>query len=1356
MVIWLSGLGVCLALAAGALLLDESMYRDAKRRAWQDLAGVAVAVRDDLASRMQSGGRSLEESLPQVERFRLILERLSGNPIAILGPGGRLLLPRPGPAAATPQDPWTPEVLQRISAAGGTPALEFRHAGEEVFVAMREVAAVANQENTLRVLVLGTPARLFADLDGRRRQLAASTVALVVLLLVMTGLVSAYVSNRLRWSAALEQREARLAVSEAQLLEAQTMAKVGSWEMGNGPDSFVATQGFYDIHQVTAGTAPRSLEDYVARFLVDPGDVSQARAHLAGGMPDQPVHGVRHVRLDDGTRKWIEFKFVPLFDAQGRKTGARGVVRDITAEHEALAEMAQRTAELEQAKEIAGLGTWSMDATDGALRTCAQMMRIYGTTASNHPKTMREWAERFLPDEDKAEFWPQLEACFHCRPFDRERRIISQDGQVRWIRTIAKPEFDASGRLVRYHGITLDVTPAKTALLALASRTAQLERAQQLGRMGSWVWNIETDRVEFSAQHRAIYGLPQEGPAHTMSEWIERHGDPEEKAQALARLALARQGHSLNDTRRVRDAHGRPMWIHVVAEPVRDATGRVVMVNGITRDITGEKRREAELMETARRLYAAQRIARLGHFHWDLATDQVETFGAYDQVFGLTPGRRFRTMREWHEQYCHPDDREAGDLGHAGAAEAGHGYTIERRSRMPDGSYRWVEISGEPVHDAAGRLTAYRGVVRDIHDAKTAQQQLAESEARFRLISESMHEHVALHDPAGRILYNSPSTRTLLGYSASKSIGLDPFGNVHPQDVDRVRGELTRFVSSSQQEPLKIEMRFRHRAGHFIWLETVVVPVRDAGGTLLHFQSSSRDITARRIAEDQLRESEERFRMLTEVSSDWYWETDDGHRISFLSVEVNPEIRIRREDALGRTRWEAFPDALTEDEWARHRATLAAREPFQGQVLRVREGGQVVGYSSISGRPVFGPDGRFLGYRGTGRDISRIKRAEQRLADSEQRLRLITQNIQDIVSVHDLNGKLAYLSPSFEAVTGRSAASVSHSVRRLFHPEDRRLAWEAFGIAARSPAGASTVTARLLHASGRHLWFEAHMMQVAGLDGTPQVQIVSRDVTRKHEAERQLERRTAELARTNRQLAVEVQQRQELERNVLMTIEMELARVGLELHDQLGQDLTGVSLMVKTLERRLAESSPGHAANALKISELVNNTIRHTRMISHGLSPYIWGSDGLTAALSQLASDITALGVVEVRCDLDRSVDIRDELAARSLYRIAQEASNNALKHSRATRIDITLRRRHGAVILKVSDDGVGSLPDTQSGPSAESRFHSIRHRCSVIGASMAVRHPRRGGTSVRIQWQNPAATPAPAGAVSSREESSA
>ncbi len=1076
--IGLGGLAACIVLAIVTFRLNEAMHDDALRRAWQDLGALADVAYEEMQPAFHDGLPRPEALAERFSRVKRTLYRLEPMHLAMAGKQGLV-------AANTLDTGELPTLDERLLPAlknAGWPSEFEAHApGGRYFVAFRPLPTASGSKAHLGIVAWVEHDLMLAEFHEQRRQLAISILGIAAMLVSMTVLLAAYVRNKLAFNAELQLREARLAASEALLLEAEKLAEIGSWEIGETPQSFVATRGYYAIYQVDAKTAPVSDEAYISRFLVEPEDIRRAREQVALIATGAPAHGLRHVRLDDGTRKWLEFHVIPLADASGRRVGARGVVRDVTEARNAHAALEARTTQLQQAKEIAGMGTWSMEVADGTLTICAQMRRILGTGIEDAPRTLREWALRFILLEEQPEFLALLDAHFHGKPFDREQRIVTGDGRQCWIRTIAEPEFDGRGNVCRYNGVTLDITFYKTAMRNLAEKTAQLERAQQLGRMGSWYWDVQTDRVDLSAQHRTIYGMDSETVVATMQEWVNRCAPPEESALALETLNRARSGQSLNVERRARNLAGQDMWIHAITEPVFDQDGKVIGVTGISRDITEEKLSQLALEEASRRLHEAQRIARLGYFYWDLKTDRIDPFGEFDAVFGIDAQRRFHTMREWELDYCHPDDRPTEDLRAEGAAQA---YQVQRRTRLPDGHYRWVEISGEATLDSQGRIAGYRGVVRDIHEPKSMQLQLSESEQRFRLIA---------------------------------------------------------------------------------------------------------------------------------------------------------------------------------------------------------------------------------------------------------------QNMQDIVSLHDLNGKVTFLSPSFHAVTGHQGSIASGSVRRMFHPDDRREAFGAFGRIARSSSGSTTVTARLRHADGRYLWFESHITHVAG-PGAPKVQIVSRDVTRKREAEQQLARRTAELARINRQLAVEVRQRQELERNVLMTIEMELARVGLELHDQLGQDLTGISLMAKTLERRLAERAPDIAANALRISELVNNTIRHTRMISHGLSPYIWGSNGLAAALSQLASDIQALGVVDIHVRIDPEIGIRDELVARNLYRIAQEASNNALKHSHAARLTLELSRRGPAVTLKVTDDGIGGIEADTGAVAADSRFHSIRHRCSVIGAELSIRHPRRGGTEVKIQWHNPLA----------------
>ena len=494
-------------------------------------------------------------------------------------------------------------------------------------------------------------------------------------------------------------------------------------------------------------------------------------------------------------------------------------------------------------------------------------------------------------------------------------------------------------------------------------------------------------------------------------------------------------------------------------------------------------------------------------------------------------------------------------------------------------------------------------------------------------------------------------------------------------------------------------------------------------------------------AGEALRASEERFRALTEISSDWFWETDKEHRFTFLSIETTIEYKTKRADILGKTRWELFPDAMTPQEWAVHDEILAARRPFQRMLTRTfnRATGEVSGFFSLTGRPMFDTRGAFIGYRGIGRDITSIKMAERKIAESEARFRLITHNMRDIVVLMRPDGKTIYLSPSFTRVTGRDIeASLREEPAVFFHPDDFVWVQQEFARCATGEREGKQppLTYRFRHADGQYIWLEGQLHLVRDDKGQPEhIQISAREVTSRMQAEIAVTAKTRELKVANVALENEVRSRQELERNILLAIEKELEQVGLELHDELGQDLTGIALLTKTLAQKLIDKNPEEAKLASRISALVNRTIGHTRMIAHGLSPYIWGNDGLVAALRQLASDVNSLEAVKCDARIPTAVTIADEVVALTLYRIAQEAVNNALKHGKAGKIRIALTRTSRGIELTVSDNGIGHTFAEQEVES-QPRLHSIRHRCRAIDATLSIGKGRLGGTIVRVAWR--------------------
>jgi PAS domain S-box-containing protein len=185
--------------------------------------------------------------------------------------------------------------------------------------------------------------------------------------------------------------------------------------------------------------------------------------------------------------------------------------------------------------------------------------------------------------------------------------------------------------------------------------------------------------------------------------------------------------------------------------------------------------------------------------------------------------------------------------------------------------------------------------------------------------------------------------------------------------------------------------------------------------------------------EQVLRATHERFRDLVALSSDWYWEQDANLRFTRMSEEILPRGGLRPESTLGKLRWELPIVGVSEDEWNLHRALLERREPFSDFVYQmVNEAGERRWYS-ISGKPLFGATGEFIGYRGTGRDITERKRAEEVRAH----LAAIIENSSDAIISRRLDGTILSWNAAAERLLGYSAAeAIGKSIAIIMPPGD--------------------------------------------------------------------------------------------------------------------------------------------------------------------------------------------------------------------------------------------------------------------------------------------------------------------------------
>jgi PAS domain S-box-containing protein len=204
---------------------------------------------------------------------------------------------------------------------------------------------------------------------------------------------------------------------------------------------------------------------------------------------------------------------------------------------------------------------------------------------------------------------------------------------------------------------------------------------------------------------------------------------------------------------------------------------------------------------------------------------------------------------------------------------------------------------------------------------------------------------------------------------------------------------------------------------------------------------------------------------------------------------------------------------------------------------------------------------------------------------------------------------------------------------------------------------------------------------------------------------------------------------QQLIREIIEISGREQIRIGQDLHDGLSQHLTGIAFLSKVLEQKLAAQSSTEAVPAKEITQLVNQSIEMTRGLARGLSPVALGEDGLLLSLRELSDTVTSMFGIRCLFTGDAAVVIASNTTATHLFRIAQEAVNNAVKHGHARQIVISLAANHARTVLTIEDDGVGLASPSDRGKGMG--LHIMSYRARMIGASLNVESMPPAGTTV-------------------------
>ncbi|HYE44457.1 MAG TPA: PAS domain S-box protein [Caulobacter sp.] len=318
-----------------------------------------------------------------------------------------------------------------------------------------------------------------------------------------------------------------------------------------------------------------------------------------------------------------------------------------------------------------------------------------------------------------------------------------------------------------------------------------------------------------------------------------------------------------------------------------------------------------EVREQARWASMAERIAGVGYWRMEVATNRISWSDQMFRIYGLKIGPE--PALEAAMAAIHPDDQAETDGRLARILATGEGWSNDvSRVVRPNGEVRYMTGAGVAERGPDGKVAVLFGTLMDITDRKLAELALAQSEAHYRQLADNTADTIACFGRDDRIRYLSPSVERLTGYTVAQLTGADAAAYVHPDDIDAIRAAHRELFAGLHPDGVTLEYRVRHKAGHWLWVESRRTLTRGEAPEIVGVQ---RDVTARKAMEAELVEA----RAAAEAAA--------SAKADFLA-NMSHELRTPLTSILGFTR-------------------LAAEQPgldplTRGYVERVTEGGQAL------------------------------------------------------------------------------------------------------------------------------------------------------------------------------------------------------------------------------------------------------------------------------------------------------------------------------------------------------------------------------------------------------------------------------
>lgn len=952
---------------------------------------------------------------------------------------------------------------------------------------------------------------------------------------------------------------------------------------------------------------------------------------------------------------------------------------------------------------------WEWDLVNGRVYWFGDLRTMFGIPSDTWSGQVEDFFRYVHPEDRQHTSQAVTDARVNHKPYEAEFRVVHQDGAVRWLAAKGSFYYSKSSQPERMLGMAVDITERKHVEEQLKKSEEKFSKAFRESPMALTLTSASDYRyLDVNESFEQITGWQRDEVIGRTPFDIQLWVDPQVRIEAVKRLRTEGVLRNLEAQFRVKDGSER---IGLSSAELIEIGNETCML-AVTADITERKQIQEKLRESQERLSGVVESAMDAIIAIDEQQRIVLFNTAAERMFGCTAKDAVQNTidRFIPEQFR---TEHAVHVRHFGES----GVTARRMGRLgtlwglrANGEVFPMEASISQVGTQSGKL--FTVIIRDMTERHRIEEEQRRIDERLRLAVQAGRMYADEWDAASDTIIRSPECVDIIGSDQSvTSTRRELLEQVYPDDRDQLE---TFFASFAPENPTsQVAYRFLRPNGTLIWLEKRARAFFDDKGNLLRTVGVVADVTDLKQAEQALRTSEERFRRVVEHIGDAVIVDDSAGHILFANDNFLRLFGFDRDQ---------LPTLTLEDYVApEFRAELRDRHDrrMRGEVLPThfeyeglrRDGKRM--WLEVDVVPITDQSGKVAGTQSAIRDITERKRAEHSLRESEERFRLVSNAAPVMIWMSGPDKLCYYFNQQWLVFTGRPlAAELGNGWAEGVHPEDLKACLDTY-TRAFDKRETFEMHYRLRRHDGQYRWLQDKGVPRFEADGLFAGYIGScTDVT-------------------DRELAAEMLA--SVGRRLIQAHEQERTWIARELHDDINQRVALLAIELEQWKQHVPDSEVDFGVHLEHVRKRLFDISKDVQALSHRLHSSKLEYLGIVTATKSFCRELLDRHKVRVaftHSDVPPALPPEVSLV---LFRVLQEALQNAVKHSHAQDFSVELRGEPGEICLTVSDAGTG-FDLVEAMGSRGIGLISMRERLQLVNGTFTVESSPGHGTTIRAR----------------------